>query len=451
MNSNSRILKSIQDCKDNSVEFVVKGYENAIIKSINKNAISHNLFEFAKHLAMKADQRRSRGRFKKLDGVTFTIKDNLWLKNFPASFGSSVYKDFVPSSSSLCVKKLLSLGAIPLAITSCSELCCTGITRNYKTGDTMHPYDDNLTPGGSSGGAATSCALGLGDFALVTDAGGSARRPAALTGLVGYKPSNGLITDINGFKDPSFLLSTVSVISEYSEDAKIVLDCLSYHNKLDYKSVLKKYRERKISTKNAIYSETLGSNYMIDSDISLLIMRALSILKENDWHITRDESPFGRSYETYPLLALQQAGLAAFYGNMDRNFFSEEINEQIEIGKTLSGAKIIELLYERQNIFTQVQSCLRKCDVLVCPTIATVAWNKSKLYPSIIGGKIAGPRSHAAFTPIFNYVGCPSISLPIGNTKSGLPVGLQFVTKYLDDVNLLKIAKDAEHLFKSLE
>ncbi|MBU2761545.1 amidase [Acidithiobacillus thiooxidans] len=447
-NASSRILSSLNNAKKYTLESIISSFQKPINNSIKKNAISESLFDYALVLAKKSDKRRANGIYKKLDGVTFTIKDNLMLKNFPSSFGSRVYENHIPLFSSHSVDKLIKLGAIPLAITSCSEFCCVGITKNYKTGDTNHPFDDELTPGGSSGGAATSCALGVGDFALVTDAGGSARRPAALTGLVGYKPSNGLISNPLGFKDPSFLLSTISIISEYVEDSRLVTNYLSGYNKLDFNSIYCKRRVRNITKINAIYSETLGSKYLIDEEIKVIIKKIIDLLSNNNWNISIDENPFGESYEIYPLLALQQAGLAAFYGDVDPKILTDEINEQIDIGKNITGSDLVSLLYKREKIFYNVQSCLSKCDVFICPTIATTAWKKSKLYPETIGGVQAGPRDHAAFTPIFNYVKCPSISLPIGFTDKGLPVGLQFVSQYLDDENLLLIAKIAESIIR---
>lgn len=451
MTSDSKIYGSQKLAAEKSIYSMVLDVKDTMELAKSKNAISYDLLPFALVLAKDVDRRRMRGDVRKLDGVTFTIKDNLWLKNVPATFGSQIYADFKPSKSSYSVERLISLGAIPLAITRCSEFACIGVTTGPLFGDTLHPKRNDLTPGGSSGGAATSCSLGLGDFALATDAGGSTRRPAALTGLVGLKPTTGLIPNEVGFKDPNFLLSSIGIIANHVEDVRIILRELAAYSATDILSV----KIEAISNKSfykppvACYSQTLGCGYSIDYEVEDLIQKALLKLVRNGWNISINEDPFGRSYSDYYLLGIQQAALAAFYGDSDLSVMHPSIVEQIMIGKTLSGTEIVRLLYERKEMFSRIQGFLENVDVLICPSVPTQAWSIDDLYPKTIRNSKAGCRDHAVYTPLFNYVGCPAISLPIGETINGLPIGLQFVTKVLDDSKLLEIAKLAEQVISS--
>jgi aspartyl-tRNA(Asn)/glutamyl-tRNA(Gln) amidotransferase subunit A len=125
------------------------------------------------------------------------------------------------------VARLRALGAVPLGITNCSEFACKGITATPLHGETRNPWDLQRTPGGSSGGAVAAVAAGLGPLALVTDAGGSTRRPAAHTGLVGMKPTLGRVPNPWGFDDPNHLLSVIGQIGRDVEDVAWMLDLLT--------------------------------------------------------------------------------------------------------------------------------------------------------------------------------------------------------------------------------
>lgn len=445
----SSINESLKLAHEYSLFSIVSSKAQAMRLALEKNAVSVNLLPFALEMAKNFDERRSRGERLRFDGVTFTIKDNLWLQGAVSTFGSKYFIDFIPEESSECVQRLISLGAIPLAITRCSEFACIGVTTSPLFGDTYHPVDNGLTPGGSSGGAVTCCSLGLGDFALATDAGGSTRRPASLTGLVGLKPTTGLIPNEHGFKDPNFMISSVGIIANYVEDTRQVLAELASYSVTDILSVDidRQVVPQLCMSPRAVYSQTLGCGFKIDYDVELLIKNALNKLSKSGWNVTVNECPFGESYNGYNLLGLQQAALAAFYGDKDLSLMHPSIVEQINIGKSLSGQDVINLLYDRTKIYSNIQIFLNEVDVLICPCVPTVAWSVSDLYPKKIRDEPAQVRDHAVFTPLFNYVGCPAISLPIGKNADGLPVGLQFVAKKKDDYILLSLAQQAENIF----
>jgi hypothetical protein len=124
-----------------------------------------------------------------LAGVPITVKDNLWVQGRRITQGSRLFEDFVAPEDAWAVARMRDLGAVILGITNCSEFACKGVTNNLVYGKTRSPWNLALTPGGSSGGAASGTGAGIGALALATDAGGSTRRPAAHAGLVGMKPT----------------------------------------------------------------------------------------------------------------------------------------------------------------------------------------------------------------------------------------------------------------------
>src|SRR5258708_6270577 len=134
-----------------------------------------------------------------LDGVPLTIKDNILAKGLRATWGSRLYADYVPQHDEEPVARLRGAGAVILGKTNVPEFTLQGYTDNALFGVTRNPWNLALTPGGSSGGAVAAVACGIGPIALCTDGGGSIRRPAAHTGLVGFKPSRGMVPRGAGF------------------------------------------------------------------------------------------------------------------------------------------------------------------------------------------------------------------------------------------------------------
>jgi aspartyl-tRNA(Asn)/glutamyl-tRNA(Gln) amidotransferase subunit A len=141
-------------------------------------------------------ERAGRGAF---DGIPLTVKDNIPVGGMRATWGSRLYADWIPAKDELPIAKLRAGGAVILGKTNCPEFTLQGYTDNRVFGVTRNPWNRALTPGGSSGGAVAAVAAGLGPVAVGTDGGGSIRRPAAHTGLVGLKPSRDAVARSDGF------------------------------------------------------------------------------------------------------------------------------------------------------------------------------------------------------------------------------------------------------------
>src|SRR6266436_6284764 len=203
--SASEITKGYK-CGDSSPVEVVDSVLDRIEK-VNPlvNAIVTLDVEGARTAARESKSRWRDGKAAgPLDGVPITVKDNILVRGMRATWGSKLYADFVPTSDELPIARLRSGGAIVLGKTNCPEFTLQGYTDNLLFGPTRNPWNLALTPGGSSGGAAAAVCAGLGSIAIGTDGGGSIRRPASHTGLVGLKPSRGRVPRCDGF--PAILL-----------------------------------------------------------------------------------------------------------------------------------------------------------------------------------------------------------------------------------------------------
>lgn len=410
--------------------------------------------------AREVDIRLAAGEQLALAGVPFTVKDNLWLGGRPATFGSRVFADFVAPRDSWCVARLRALGAVPLGMTNSSEFACKGITATPLHGETRNPWDLQRTPGGSSGGAVACVSAGLGPLALATDAGGSTRRPAAHTGLVGMKPTLGRVPNPWGFDDPNHLLSAIGQIGRNVEDVAFMLDALTDWVSADTLSCPTFARPDAMANLKAplgpvrlAWSPQLGCDLAVDADVLEQLEATIQALRLSGWNIERADPVWPSQAREYPLIALQQAGLAQRFGNIWRDtpeLLDPDIGAQIELGMAVSGTRISELLKLREDFHASFTHLFSNYDALLCPVSPVEAWPLGRLGPDTIGGMPAGPRGHAAFTPIFNYGGVPALSLPCGTGRQGLPIGLQIAGPRFADALVLQLAWHAEQVLGDL-
>lgn len=404
--------------------------------------------------ARRADQRLAAGEVLPLAGVPFTVKDNLWLGGRPATFGSRLFADFVAPRDSWCVARLRELGAVPLGVTNCSEFACKGVTSTPLHGHTRNPWDLQRTPGGSSGGAVAAVAAGLGPLALGTDAGGSTRRPAAHTGLVGMKPTLGRVPNPWGFEDPNHLISVIGQIGRDVEDVAWMLDLLTAWEPADPLSCpvftapdAMATLKQPLPNLRLAYSPQLGCSMPIDADVRATIEAAVARLGAAGWTIEAADPQWPEQQREYPLMELQQASLAQLFGDAWRRApeaLDPDIGAQIELGFSVSGARIAALLRLRERQHAALAALFERFDALLCPVSPVEAWPIGLAGPAQIGGLPASPRGHAAFTPLFNYTSVPAISVPCGSGRNGLPVGLQIVGPRFADARVLQLAWHAE-------
>ncbi|MDB5954797.1 amidase [Ramlibacter sp.] len=400
--------------------------------------------------AAAVDQRLANGEQLPLAGVPFTVKDNLWVAGRRITQGSLLFEDFVAPRDAWAVARLRERGAVMLGITNCSEFACKGVSVNRVYGATRHPLDPALTPGGSSGGAAAALAAGLGLLALGTDAGGSTRRPAAHCGLVGLKPSAGLIPHPWGFAEPNYGLSVIGLLARNVGDAAWLYDQLLAYDAGDPAGVpvlvglqasdalaTDPPRELRVA-----WSPRLGCDFAIDDDVLQALQLRVDALRSAGWRIVDADPSWPAEVREYPLLALQQAGLHALYGHRLRDArerFDPDLVLQIEAGAACGPEVIARVLRLRERIAASLARFFEEHDLLLCPSAPVTAWPLQQLGPPVIGGRAAGPRGHAAFTPLFNYCGVPACSVPAGEVR-GLPVGLQVAAPRYEDARVLQYA-----------
>lgn len=419
------------------------------------NAVVGHQVDWTLAQAEAVDRRMAQGESLPLAGVPITVKDNIWVQGQRITQGSRLFSDFIAPRDAWAVQRLCSLGAVIVGITNCSEFACKGVTNNLVHGLTRSPWDLRLTPGGSSGGAVSATAAGIGALALATDAGGSTRRPAAHTGLVGMKPSFGLIPCGPGFDEPNFGLSVMGQIGRDVADVTLMWTHLLGHSHHDWGSQALTFGALQADigrppakSLRIAWSADLGCDFAVDADVLQVLKALVMRLQAEGYHVEEVSPAWPQGVREYPLLKLQQAGLATLYGAaLDANpdVLDPDIAAQVRLGRQHSAQDIAGVLLLREHIYAAYADFFTHYDYLLCPTTPTVSWPAEQLGPAEIGGKPAGPRGHAVFTPLFNYAQAPACSVPAGLVR-GLPVGLQVVGARYADGGVLALAAHLERL-----
>jgi aspartyl-tRNA(Asn)/glutamyl-tRNA(Gln) amidotransferase subunit A len=374
-----------------------------------------------------------------LDGVPITIKDSLLVAGLRATWGSRLYADYVPQTDETPVTRLREAGAVILGKTNVPEFTVQGYTDNPLFGPTRNPWNTDLTPGGSSGGAVAAVAAGLGVLAIGTDGGGSIRRPASHTGLVGFKPSRGAVPRDRGF--PAILLDFETA----GPIARCVDDILAAMSVIGGPKVMVPPSEETVASCRVLFVSAFG-DAPVDPEIADSVAAAAAELDRQGHRVTKAANfdlanPIG---DIWPVVS--QTGVAwllSRHADWEGNV-GGAIAAMAETGAKLSAVQYLGALDAVAGMRRRFAQHFEPYDLLLTPTAAALPWPATETHPSTIAGQPVGPRAHAVFTPLANALGLPAISLPCAPSSRGLPIGFQLVAREGADAFLLSVARDYE-------
>ncbi len=408
--------------------------------------------EEARAAACEADAAIARGDDTgPLHGVPVSVKDIINTAGVRTTWGSLLMADNVPDTDAVAVARLRKAGAIVVGKTTTSEFAHKLLTDAPLFGATRNPWAPDRTPGGSSGGSAVAVAAGLGPLSLATDAGASTRLPAACTGIVGLKPTLGVIPHSqvpDGFNNFIHL----GVMTRTVHDAALMLDVLAGPHASDPHS-LRAGRPQALSALESgdalsgarIMFRPLLGNPQLDHetrsacDVALDQFRAAGCTVDVVDAPTENATPAWGVLQQSNWAARYHATLAAIEDRIDPSFA-----EGIRIGGTYSGQDLLQATYKRTQYFRAVQGWLADHDFIVTPTISrpplSVTHRASD--PVTVNGIDVGEMrmSWAPYLNLFDLTGHPAVSVPCGWTADGLPIGIQIVGPWYGDANVLKAA-----------
>jgi Asp-tRNA(Asn)/Glu-tRNA(Gln) amidotransferase A subunit family amidase len=386
-----------------------------------------------------------------LAGVPVSIKDVVWMRGAPATNGSRAHRHFVPGEDAVVVERLRAAGAILVGKTANPELCFAGATDSALHGLTRNPWDLERTPGGSSGGAGASVALGMTPLAIGSDGGGSIRIPASFCGIAGHKPSFGLVPSTPAFPGwPS--LSVKGPLARTVRDLALCLSVVAGFHPSDAASVrrpapdvLAAVRKPDVSGLRLAFSADMGFA-PLEPGVRRCFETAIAALAAGGWQL--DEAHPGTDDPT----AIWN-GIAMPEGHASHRALLEEHAHELEprTAEILRAGAVaahddLDALAERAAFTARWLAFFERYDALLVPTMQLTAFPVGTPSPSRIGDHEVDTflDDWCAFCLPVNLTGLPAASIPCGLDDAGLPVGLQVVGRGFEDDVVLRVAAAAE-------
>ncbi len=426
-------LERIQDVEPKVQSFITLTSEQALVD------------------AVRADERIASGNKTPLTGIPMQLKDLLCTRDVPTTCGSKMLEQFVPVYNATVVEDLNQAGAISLGKGNMDEFAMGSSCETSAFHPTYNPWDLRRVPGGSSGGAAASVASGQVPFAIGSDTGGSIRQPAALCGVVGMKPTYGLVSRY-GLIAFASSLDQIGPLTRTVYDNAMVLDIIAGHDPMDATSVNRKSESISATLTGDIKGRKLGvpSEYFgngIDEGVKNLVKDAIKTLEREGAEIVEVSLPHTKyALSCYYIIAPSEcsSNLARYDGvkyghsflgtdnmwqameNSRGEGFGQEVKRRMMIGTYALSSGYYDAYYlKAQKVRTLIKQefdeVFQQVDAIISPTSPTTAFE--------VGEKIGDPLSmylSDILTIPANMAGLPGMSVPCGFVDD-LPVGLQII------------------------
>lgn len=423
---------------------------NSLLERIEELNPTLNAFitvtaSLARRQAEEADAALSRGEDDRpLLGIPVSLKDLAPTRGIRTTRGSVLTADWVPEFDATVTERVYEAGAVLLGKTNTSELGWKGSTNNLLIEPTRNPWNLERTPGGSSGGAAAALAAGLGPLAHGTDGAGSVRIPAAFCGVFALKPSFGLIPAWPA--SPTGTLSHQGPMARTVRDGALLLGALAGADERDRFSFGERGTDYAAAAEGGIggfriaFSADLGFA-AVESDVTEIVSEAAGRFESLGCHV-EEASP--ALADPWPALdcvwSAAQAGPRADDLDDVRDRIDPGRAAVIERGLRTSGADLARAHAAMVETGEQLRTFMQPFDLLLTPTLPITAFAADADQPGSVAGRPTDYLSWTPFTYPFNITGQPAASVPCGFASDGLPVGLQIVGGWHDDVSVLRAA-----------
>lgn len=425
----------------------------AALDRIGKLQPIYNAFAYVGHEDALRDARASEARWTRgepvglVDGLPTTVKDLLLAKAWPTRRGSLTVNPNQPwDEDSASVARLREQGAVILGKTTTPEFGWKGVTDSPLTGTTRNPWDTALTPGGSSGGAAVACALGMGVMHVATDGGGSIRIPAGFCGMYGFKPTFGVVPVHP--HPPPLTLWHQGPISRTVSDAARMLSVISRPDVRDFYAAPGMHRDYGARLDDGIrglrigYSRTLGYA-KVDAEVADRVQNALTVFEGQGAIVEEIDVKLDDPISIMqPLWSVALAIAVQTMSEQQRALVDPPLLALAEPGFRMSALAYRALEKQREEIARTLQQVHQRYDLLITPQLATTAFAVNHEVPPSNGMQRWWEWS--PFTYPFNLSQQPAATMPCGFTSKGLPVALQIVGAKFEDAKVLRASRAFE-------
>ena len=468
--------------KLNKKEITVTEITKAYIDRINEKekdvqAFVTTLTDEAMEKAKKIEEEIERGEIKtELAGIPIGIKDNMCTKGIKTTCSSKMLENFVSPYDATVVEKINNENMINLGKLNMDEFAMGASTEYSYFKKTKNPWNLNKVPGGSSGGSAAAVAANLVPWALGSDTGGSIRQPSSFCGVVGLKPTYGLVSRY-GLVAFASSLDQIGPITKDVEDSAILLNLIAGHDEKDTTSVNIEKKDYTKALKNDVKGLKIGipKEYFgegINAEVKASLEKAMEKYKELGATIEEFSLDIADyALATYYLIACAEASsiLGRFdgirYGYRTKNYtnlkdiyknsrsegFGSEVKRRIILGTYVLSSGYYDAYYKKaQQVRTLVKKefakAFEKYDVILTPTSPTVAFDLDSRSSNPLEMYLAD-----ICTVSVNIAGLPGISIPCGVDSEGMPIGMQLIGNYFEEEKLLNAAYTFEQATKFRE
>ena len=448
-----------------SCEAVTSEYLGEIQRGSKYNAFLSVFSEKALEQARQVDARRVKGNAGALAGMVISIKDVLCVKDEKVTCGSKILEPFVAPYDATVVRRLREADAIVIGKTNMDEFAMGSSTENSAFGRVKLPQDEARVPGGSSGGSAVAVKAGMSTTSLGTDTGGSIRQPASFTGVVGLKPTYGRVSRY-GLVAFASSFDQIGPFSLTARDSASVLSVIAGYDEQDSTSAEVPVPDYTRALTRDVKGLRIGipKEYFgpaLDGEIREAVEKKIDLLRSNGASVHEVSLPHTEyTIATYYILATAEASsnlarydgarygyrakgvrdLFEMYTKSRSEGFGAEVKRRIMLGTYVLSAGYYDAYYLKgqkvrrliQDDFTRV---FQSVDCLITPTSPSTAFKA--------GEKADDPLQmylSDVYTTSANLAGIPGISIPCGEDKQGLPIGLQVLGKHFDEGTILRVA-----------
>jgi len=427
----------------------------AILARIDEVNPQTNAFcTLARELAMAearaADKKVTRAKsLGLLFGVPVSIKDLISTKGLRTTFGSKMHENFIPDQDEVVVERLKAAGAILLGKTATCEFGYKAVTDSPLWGITRNPWNLEMTPAGSSGGAAAAVASGMGPMAVGSDGGGSIRAPASFCGVFGLKSSRGripLYPLLTGWETLDRRIAQYGPLTRTVADAALMMEVMAGRDDRDpltlpegrmaFRQNLKKgVRGLKIA-----WSVELGYS-VVDESVKEAVASAARVFTQLGAKLEEARPEFPPMHDAFQLLfAADCAGSIGERLEEWRDRLDRGLVRLTEMGLKASAPAYVRAMNQSHALWEKIQPFFEKYDLLLIPTLTVPPFPVGIDWPREVAGQKVHPLNYLAFTYPFNLTGQPAASVPCGWTADRLPIGMQIVGRRFADITVLQAA-----------
>lgn len=460
----SEISALLREGKVSSVEVTEECIRAAKCSSLN--ALNYLAEDQAREAALAADRRLKEGTASPLTGVPVVVKDNICIKDMPATCSSKMLESYIPPYDAFVVRRLKEAGAVILGKSNMDEFAMGSSNETSYFGPVKNPVNPEYVPGGSSGGSAAAVGASLAYTALGSDTGGSIRQPAALCGVVGLKPTYGTVSRY-GLIAFGSSLDQIGCFTRSVRDSALVLNSIAGYDamdstsqKLDYPDYTAGFSDSVRGLRIGVAREHFGEG--LNPEVKASLEQAIAFYEKNGAEIVELSMPLNEvGISVYYVIACAEAAsnLARYdgikYGYRADDFtdlidlytrtrtegFGAEVKRRIMLGNYVlsSGyydAYYLKALKVRTLIKEEYRRAFEQCDVMLTPTSPTTAFR--------FGEKTGNPLEmylSDIYTVTVNIAGLPGISVPCGRDAKGLPIGMQLIAAPFEEPKLLRTAE----------